>query len=80
MRNGADYSVYINTGFEHDGSDAGASPDEAVSWGKIRLDCKPVKVWGEASILFPLLVAQTFAKHHEAQKAAKAAPAAAASK
>jgi deoxyhypusine synthase len=33
-----------------------------VSWGKIRLDAKPVKVYGEASILFPLLVAQTFAK------------------
>lgn len=39
-----------------------ARPDEAVSWGKIRLDAKPVKVYGEASILFPLLVAQTFAK------------------
>jgi len=73
MRNGADYSVYINTGFEHDGSDAGASPDEAVSWGKIRLEARPVKVWGEASILFPLLVAQTFAKHFHEQKAEKKA-------
>ncbi len=26
MRNGADYSVFINTGQEFDGSDAGASP------------------------------------------------------
>lgn len=77
MRNGADYSVYINTGFEGDGSDAGASPDEAVSWGKIRLEARPVKVWGEASILFPLLVAQTFAKYHHEQKAAAAAAAAA---
>lgn len=68
MRNGADYSVYINTGVEHDGSDAGASPDEAVSWGKIRLECRPVKVWGEASILFPLLVAQTFAKYYHENK------------
>lgn len=76
MRNGADYSVYINTGFGEDGSDAGASPDEAVSWGKIRLECRPVKVWGEASILFPLLVAQTFAKAHEEEKANKAAEAA----
>lgn len=32
MRNGADYAVYINTGQEFDGSDAGARPDEAVSW------------------------------------------------
>lgn len=28
MRNGADYSVYINTGQEFDGSDSGASPEE----------------------------------------------------
>ena len=64
MRNGADFSVYVNTGVEYDGSDAGASPDEAISWGKIRLDAKPVKVWGDATIIFPLLVSQTFAKHH----------------
>ena len=31
MRNGAEFSVYINTGQEFDGSDSGASPDEAVS-------------------------------------------------
>ena len=37
VRNGADYSVFINTGQEFDGSDSGARPDEAVSWGKIRL-------------------------------------------
>ena len=39
LRNGADYSVYINTAQEFDGSDAGASPDEAVSWGKILPKC-----------------------------------------
>jgi deoxyhypusine synthase len=36
MRNGADYSVCINTAQPFDGSDAGATPDEAVSWGKIK--------------------------------------------
>ena len=36
MRNGMDYAVYVNTGQEYDGSDAGARPDEAVSWGKIK--------------------------------------------
>lgn len=44
MRNGADYAVFVNTGQEFDGSDSGARPDEAVSWGKIRLDANPVKV------------------------------------
>ncbi len=63
MRNGADYAVYINTGSEYDGSDSGASPDEAVSWGKIRSIAKPVKVHGDATLIFPLIVAQTFAQH-----------------
>lgn len=68
MRNGADYSVYINTASEFDGSDSGASPDEAVSWGKIRLTAQPVKVNAEATIVFPLIVASTFAKDVEGWK------------
>ena len=44
MRNGADYAVYINTAQEFDGSDSGAQPDEAVSWGKIKGSAKPIKV------------------------------------
>lgn len=44
MRNGAESAVYINTAQEFDGSDAGARPDEAVSWGKIKPDAKSVKV------------------------------------
>lgn len=44
QRNGADFSVFVNTAAEFDGSDAGASPDEAVSWGKIKKTAKPVKV------------------------------------
>ncbi len=67
--------------FQFDGSDSGARPDEAVSWGKIRLNTKGVKVcavqaesrgctdlfskvYGEATLSFPLLVAETFAKYH----------------
>jgi deoxyhypusine synthase len=61
-RNGTDYAVYINTSQEFDGSDSGAMPDEAVSWGKIRVDGKSVKVFGDATILFPILMAETFAK------------------
>lgn len=44
MRNGADFSLFINTGQEFDGSDTGARPDEAISWGKIKIDATPVKV------------------------------------
>lgn len=62
LRNGADYSVYINTAQEFDGSDAGALPEEAVSWGKIQKNAESIKVFGDATILFPILVAETFAK------------------
>ncbi|CAH1106504.1 unnamed protein product [Psylliodes chrysocephalus] len=62
MRNGADYSVYINTSSEFDGSDAGARPDEAKSWGKIKKDATPVKIYADATLIFPLIVGQTFAK------------------
>ncbi|EON66530.1 deoxyhypusine synthase [Coniosporium apollinis CBS 100218] len=62
MRNGADHAVYINTAQEFDGSDAGARPDEAVSWGKIKVDGESVKVYAEATVVFPMIVAATFAK------------------
>lgn len=62
MRNGADYSVYINTGEEWDGADSNARPDEGVAWGKVKGKGEAVKVFGDATILFPLLVAKTFAK------------------
>ena len=60
MRNGADYAVYINTSHEFDGSDSGASLQEAISWGKVALNAKHVKVVGDATILFPLIVSQCF--------------------
>ncbi|KAI9336243.1 deoxyhypusine synthase [Pilaira anomala] len=68
MRNGADYAVYINTGQEFDGSDAGARPDEAVSWGKIRLNSRSCKVYADATLVFPLIVAETFAKEFHQNK------------
>mmetsp|Transcript_54419 Transcript_54419/g.122394 ORF Transcript_54419/g.122394 Transcript_54419/m.122394 type:complete len:238 (+) Transcript_54419:1-714(+) len=61
MRNGADFVVYVNTAQEFDGSDSGARPDEAVSWGKIRVDASPVKVYSEATLVLPLIIAKTFA-------------------
>ena len=63
MRNGADFAVFLNTASEYDGSDSGASPDEAVSWGKIRKEASPVKITADASLIFPLLVSETFARH-----------------
>lgn len=62
FRNGADYAVYINNSMEADGSDSGALPEEAVSWGKILPGAERIKVYGDAILLFPFLVAKTFAK------------------
>jgi len=62
LRNGCDYAVYINNSQEFDGSDAGARPEEAISWGKIAPEANSVKVFGDATILFPLIVAKSFAK------------------
>ena len=56
MRNGADYAVFINTAQEFDGSDSGARPDEAVSWGKITMDAKPVKCYVCWTVAFHELV------------------------
>jgi deoxyhypusine synthase len=60
MRNGSDYAVYINTGEEWDGADSNARPDEAVSWGKLKAKGESIKVFGDATILFPLIVAKCF--------------------
>ncbi|MEM4648166.1 MAG: deoxyhypusine synthase, partial [Candidatus Pacearchaeota archaeon] len=60
FRNGADYAVYITTASEHDGSAAGASPSEAVSWGKIKGKANYVKIYGDVSIIFPLVFIGAF--------------------
>lgn len=63
FRNGAEHAVYINNAQEYDGSDGGARPDEAVSWGKIRSTAHPVKIYAEISLVFPLLVSCIYAEH-----------------
>ncbi|KJP85148.1 deoxyhypusine synthase [Plasmodium fragile] len=65
MRNGADFAVYVNTANEYDGSDSGANTTEALSWGKIKAGHtnNHVKVFGDATILFPLMVLNTFYLH-----------------
>ena len=60
MRGGSDYAVYLNNAQEFDGSDAGALPEEAISWGKIKPNDKSIKVFGDATILFPLIVFECF--------------------
>jgi len=53
---GMEYVVYVTTAVEWDGSLSGARPREAVTWGKIRQRAKHVVVYGDATILIPLIL------------------------
>ncbi|MBS3098496.1 deoxyhypusine synthase [Candidatus Woesearchaeota archaeon] len=57
FREGCDFAVYVNTADEFDGSDSGAKTNEAVTWGKIKANAPQVKVHGDATMIFPLIVA-----------------------
>ena len=46
----------MNTAQEFDGSDAGARPDEAVSWGKIKVGGDSVKVSSKSLLLAPWMI------------------------
>lgn len=56
FRGGLDYAVQITTGVELDGSLTGARLSEAVTWGKIRKEGLEVSVWGDVTVIFPILV------------------------
>ncbi len=60
FRNGCDYAIYINNSIAEDGSAAGAPPEEAISWGKIKDRSRYVKIFGDATIIFPLLMTGFF--------------------
>lgn len=53
---GLDYVIYVTTAVEYDGSLSGAHPREAVSWGKIRPEAKSEVVYGDATIVLPILL------------------------
>ena len=54
---GLDYAVYVNSSSPYHGSLSGATTSEAKSWGKIKGNSKAVTIFGDASIVFPLLAA-----------------------
>ncbi len=57
FKDGLDFVVYVTTAVEYDGSLSGAHPREAISWGKIRPEAEHVVVYGDATIIVPLLIA-----------------------
>jgi deoxyhypusine synthase len=56
FRGGLDYAVYLTTAIELDGSLSGATPREAVSWGKIKEKAEKVFIWGEATSILPFMI------------------------
>ncbi|MFT4283039.1 MAG: deoxyhypusine synthase [Candidatus Woesearchaeota archaeon] len=63
LREGLQRAVYLTTAQEFDGSDSGGNEEEAKSWAKINIDASHVKVLGDFTITFPLLVAASFKKN-----------------
>jgi len=57
FRDGLDYVLAITTGMEFDGSLTGARISEAISWGKVKTTALISNVLGDATIIFPLLLA-----------------------
>jgi deoxyhypusine synthase len=60
FKGGLDYSVFITTATQYDGSLSGARLKEAVSWGKIREKAKYVTVDGDATIILPVMLAALY--------------------
>jgi len=57
FRNGMDYTVYITTAEEYDGSLSGARTREAISWGKIKETAKHITIEGDATAYLPVMFA-----------------------
>ncbi len=56
FRDGLDYAVYVTTAQEYDGSLSGAKLEEAISWKKIREDAEFVNIYGDATVIIPILI------------------------
>lgn len=55
FKEGLDYVVYVTTAVEWDGSLSGAHPREAITWGKVRKKAKQCVIYGDATLILPLL-------------------------
>src|SRR3989338_11527211 len=54
---GLDYAIYVNSSSPYHGSLSGATTSEAKSWGKISENARDITVYGDAAVIFPLLIA-----------------------
>ncbi len=56
FRGGLDYAVYVTTAQEYDGSLSGAKLEEAISWKKVKEDAEFVNIYGDATVILPVLL------------------------
>ncbi len=54
---GLDYSVIITTDRPEYGGLSGSTPEETISWGKLKKKAGKIMVIGDAMIVFPVMVA-----------------------
>ena len=57
LSGGLDYAIYVNSSTPYHGSLSGATTSEAKSWGKVSREARDVTIYGDASVVFPLLIA-----------------------
>jgi deoxyhypusine synthase len=55
FKGGLDYAIYVTTATEFDGSLSGARTHEAISWGKIKEKARHVNIFGDATIILPIM-------------------------
>jgi len=62
LKGGLDYAVQITTAQPYDGSLSGARLNEAISWGKVKEEGIISTIQGDATIIFPLLIAAVYSQ------------------
>lgn len=65
LSGGFEYAVYMTTSHQSSGSFAGATTQEAKSWGKIKDDAEAATVLGDVTITFPLMMIRVLEKLKE---------------
>ncbi len=65
LSGGFDYAVYMTSSHQSSGSFAGATTNEAKSWGKIKDDAVAATVIGDVTITFPLVMINVLERLNE---------------
>ncbi|MDQ6662162.1 MAG: deoxyhypusine synthase family protein, partial [Chloroflexota bacterium] len=70
QKGGHDYFIQITADAPHWGGLSGATPSEAVSWGKIKPDqlSSAVVIYGDSTIVLPLMTAYAVSKAHPRER------------